>query len=62
MKRQEIIIDKKQMYTLLTLVEFRLRYLEKSKFTATNEEARINEVHRLNIIWSNLVLLIDREG
>jgi hypothetical protein len=56
---ERVSLSKADYNKLLSLVELRLRYLESLKWTTQEDERRVDEMHRLNILWSNLVASLD---
>lgn len=61
MNKGKLSLEARQVGRLLSLVEFRLRYLERSKWKTTNDEARVFEMSELNRIWEVLVFLQSEE-
>lgn len=55
MKKSYVVKPENRFY-MIRLVEDRLRYLESLKWTTKNDEARVAEMHRLNVLWSDLVV------
>lgn len=56
---ERVKLSKADYNKLLSLVELRLRYLESLQWTTKDDERRVDEMHRLNILWSNLVASLD---
>jgi hypothetical protein len=56
---ERVKLSKADYNKLLSLIELRLRYLESLQWTTKDDERRVDEMHRLNILWSNLVASLD---
>jgi len=62
---QKSKLSKADTYALISMTEYRLRYLESTKWTTKNDEARVAEMHRLEVLWQKLIGqlgLFDRES